>query len=129
ARAMPWLSRAGGTVALVFMSPGGEGKGQTLTAQRAAIDEYKIGQIFREGLKAYIKQKENEESIVLYRGVSKEIDVPILYAAAKRGFAVPRGFLPNSAKPHDNKNAHTGGDNNSIYTSWTIYKSEAEKFA
>jgi hypothetical protein len=60
----------------------------------------------------------DEGLITLYRGVYNGHPD---YGNALKGMAVPRG---GSATPTE----HNEGDNNSIYTSWSIYESVADKF-
>ena len=59
-----------------------------------------------------------EDEIILYRGVY--VDHPD-YANALLGKAFPRG---GDASPYE----HNRGNNNSVYTSWTIYPEVADKF-
>ena len=78
-----------------------------------------------------VKEPEGDDSITLYRGVSKSIKPSVLYDYAASGYAVPKGLVPDSPYPggHENPDDHTMGDNYSIWTSWTTDKATAESFA
>ena len=71
-------------------------------------------------------EEEKDDNITLYRGVGEEKG--LMYDFAKEGYAYPKGLMPGAIFPHDNPERHTYGDNNSIYTSWSQYKSEAKRF-
>jgi len=73
---------------------------------------------------------EKEQMITLYRGVSIEAK-GTMYFYASQGIAIPRGFEQVSTiwGPHQDMEAHTGGDNLSIWTSWTTSKGTARDFA
>lgn len=67
-------------------------------------------------------------NITLYRGVS--LNGGIAYEEALLGIATPNGFrLSFTGAFHSNMGLHAGGDNNSIWTSWTPMKDVATKFA
>jgi RHS repeat-associated protein len=73
---------------------------------------------------------EKEQNVTLYRGVSSEAK-GFLYFYASQGIAIPRGFeqVATTWGPHSDIEAHTGGDNLSIWTSWTTDKTVAYDFA
>jgi RHS repeat-associated protein len=73
-------------------------------------------------------QDKDDGFITLYRGVGKEITPEILYDLAEQGTAYPKGLLPGH-NPHNDPDDHTMGDNESIYTSWTLDKNTATIFA
>ncbi|WP_159102993.1 DUF6443 domain-containing protein [Flavobacterium sp. B17] len=70
---------------------------------------------------------EPKQTITLYRGVSA--NAGIAYDEALLGIATANGFrFSFGGIPHSNMGLHAGGDNNSIWTSWTPLKSVAERF-
>lgn len=73
---------------------------------------------------------EKEQTITLYRGVSSEASGS-MYFYASQGIAIPRGFeqVATTWGPHRDMEAHAGGDNYSVWTSWTSDKSVAHNFA
>ncbi|WP_157967294.1 hypothetical protein, partial [Candidatus Chryseobacterium massiliense] len=73
---------------------------------------------------------EKEQMITLYRGVSVEAKGS-MYFYASQGIAIPRGFeqVATTWGPHQDMEAHAGGDNLSIWTSWTPSKETARDFA
>jgi hypothetical protein len=73
---------------------------------------------------------EREQMVTLYRGVSVEAKGS-MYFYASQGVAIPRGFEQVHTKwgPHSDMEAHAGGDNLSIWTSWSTSKETARDFA
>ena len=71
-----------------------------------------------------------EKTITLYRGVSSKAKGP-MYFEAMQGIAIPNGFRQVAATwgPHQDMLLHAGGDNLSIWTSWTADKGVARNFA
>jgi len=53
---------------------------------------------------------------------------PIIYTLAQDGIAYPKGLLPGHTA-HEDEEAHTMNDNESIFTSWTSDKRTARHFA
>ncbi|WP_185681293.1 MULTISPECIES: hypothetical protein, partial [unclassified Chryseobacterium] len=76
---------------------------------------------------------EPEQMITLYRGVSSDyrsVTNRTIYGYAKQGTAIPKGLLETFyGVPHEDPELHARGNNNSIYTSWTVSEAMAEKFA
>jgi RHS repeat-associated protein len=73
---------------------------------------------------------EREQMVTLYRGVSVEAKGS-MYFYASQGIAIPRGFeqVGTTFGPHSDMEEHTGGNNFSIWTSWTTDKRIAYDFA
>jgi len=73
---------------------------------------------------------EKEQTITLYRGVSIEAKASMYYYASQ-GIAIPRGFeqVATTWGPHSDMEDHAGGDNLSIWTSWSSSKEKARDFA
>ena len=73
------------------------------------------------------------QMITLYRGVSSKIfhNDNSQYINAHFGIAIPKGYYQVSSLfgPHNDMEAHAGGDNLSIWTSWTTSKETARDFA
>jgi len=73
------------------------------------------------------------EMITLYRGVSSRIfhNDNSQYINAHFGIAIPKGYYQVSSLggPHSDMEEHAGGDNHSIWTSWTTSKETARDFA
>ncbi|MGG1920567.1 RHS repeat-associated core domain-containing protein [Chryseobacterium sp. NRRL B-14798] len=70
------------------------------------------------------------EMITLYRGVSSKAKGS-MYFEASQGIAIPNGYRQVAATwgPHSDMEAHAGGDNLSIWTSWSTSKESARDFA
>ncbi len=73
---------------------------------------------------------EKEQMVTLYRGVSSEAKGS-MYFEAMQGIAIPNGFrqIATTWGPHRDMEAHAGGDNLSIWTSWSTSKESAKDFA
>ena len=73
---------------------------------------------------------EKEQMITLYRGVSIEAK-GAMYFYASQGIAIPRGYeqVTTTWGPHSDMEEHAGGDNFSIWTSWSSSKEKARDFA
>jgi hypothetical protein len=73
---------------------------------------------------------EKEQMITLYRGVSIEAK-GAMYFYASQGIAIPRGYeqVATTWGPHSDMEEHAGGDNLSIWTSWSSSKEKARDFA
>ncbi|BAP32525.1 cell well associated RhsD protein [Chryseobacterium sp. StRB126] len=71
-----------------------------------------------------------EPTITLYRGVSSAAK-GTMYFEAIQGIAIPNGFrqVATTWGPHRDMEAHAGGDNYSIWTSWSSSKEVARNFA
>ncbi|MEJ5104365.1 RHS repeat domain-containing protein, partial [Chryseobacterium sp. MYb328] len=71
-----------------------------------------------------------EQSITLYRGVSSKAKGS-MYFEAVQGIAIPNGFrqIATTWGPHSDMEEHAGGDNLSIWTSWSSSKETAKDFA
>lgn len=71
-----------------------------------------------------------DKTITLYRGVSSKAKGS-MYFEASRGIAIPNGFRQVAATwgPHSDMEAYAGGDNLSIWTSWSTSKESARDFA
>ncbi|MDQ0066045.1 hypothetical protein J2T03_001928 [Chryseobacterium lathyri] len=76
---------------------------------------------------------EPEQMITLYRGVSSRIfhNDNTQYMNAHLGIAIPKGYYQVSTLfgPHRDMESHAGGDNYSIWTSWSSDKEVARNFA
>ena len=66
--------------------------------------------------------------ITLYRGGSNVANPHVIYTLAQDGIAYPKGLLPGHTA-HEDEEAHTMNDNESIFTSWTSDKRTARHFA
>ncbi|WP_228370590.1 DUF6443 domain-containing protein [Chryseobacterium gleum] len=75
-------------------------------------------------------ESEPGEMITLYRGVSSKAKGS-MYFEASQGIAIPNGYRQVAATwgPHSDMEAHAGGDNLSIWTSWSTSKESARDFA
>lgn len=73
------------------------------------------------------------KNITLYRGVSSKIfhNDNSQYINAHFGIAIPKGYLQVNSLygPHRDMQDHAGGDNYSIWTSWSSSKEVARDFA
>jgi len=85
----------------------------------------------RQSVAAMNRQREedmrNNGYIILYRGVSEQVNPNMLYSLAQKGIAIPKGYIDGN--PHKNPNDHTMGDNYSVWTSWSSSSGTAESFA
>ncbi|SFK44831.1 RHS repeat-associated core domain-containing protein [Chryseobacterium indologenes] len=72
----------------------------------------------------------NRNGILLYRGVSSKAKGS-MYFEAMQGVAIPGGFrqVATTFGPHRDMELHAGGDNLSIWTSWTSDINVARDFA
>nr|WP_228446811.1 RHS repeat-associated core domain-containing protein [Chryseobacterium sp. 3008163] len=70
------------------------------------------------------------QTITLYRGISSKAKGS-MYFEAMQGIAIPNGFRQVAATwgPHSDMELHAGGDNLSIWTSWTSNINTARDFA
>lgn len=69
------------------------------------------------------------QTITLYRGISSKAKGS-MYFEAMQGIAIPNGFRQVDLwGPHSDMELHAGGDNYSIWTSWSSSKSVARDFA
>ncbi|MBW8522443.1 hypothetical protein K0U91_13100 [Chryseobacterium chendengshani] len=71
-----------------------------------------------------------QQTITLYRGISSKAKGS-MYFEAMQGIAIPNGFRQVAATwgPHSDMELHAGGDNLSIWTSWTSNINTARDFA
>lgn len=113
-----------GTIVLVF-TPVQVGKGDVRTKEELGRQaEIKLEE--REKMRpeplplpTNAPPEEDDEYITLYRGVhAQHPDLP----NAKKGMAVPRGG-------HNDPKRHNEGDNESVFTSWTVWEGVAKHFA
>jgi RHS repeat-associated protein len=81
------------------------------------------------------EEDNSERYITIYRGLgeTEEMDYKskMAYEYAKAKIAVPKGLIPDNSnkKLNDNPETHVLGETNSIYTSWTLSSTVAERFA
>ncbi|SIQ39860.1 RHS repeat-associated core domain-containing protein [Chryseobacterium sp. RU33C] len=75
-------------------------------------------------------ESEPDQMITLYRGISSKAKGS-MYFEALQGIAIPNGFrqVATTWGPHNDMEAHAGGDNLSIWTSWSTSKESARDFA
>ncbi|MGC5742976.1 RHS repeat-associated core domain-containing protein [Chryseobacterium sp. NFX27] len=71
-----------------------------------------------------------ERTITLFRGVSSKAKGS-MYFEAMQGIAIPNGFrqIATTWGPHSDMEVHAGGDNLSIWTSWSTSEEVARNFA
>jgi RHS repeat-associated protein len=71
-----------------------------------------------------------ERTITLFRGVSSKAKGS-MYFEAMQGIAIPNGFrqIATTWGPHSDMELHAGGDNLSIWTSWSTSEEVARDFA